>query len=285
MPSIQDLIERAARDLTNSKHAIALTGAGISTESGVPDFRGPDGIWTKNPEMEERAFQAYSLFTKNPRKYWEQTLNSPPLLGDLSNIKPNPGHYALAKLGNMGILKCIITQNIDNLHERACSDKVYDYHGNAFKLRCVICGTRYGLEEYDLNALNEAGKLPPHCKSCSGIVKEDIVHFGEPIPSDVAEHSTAEALACDVMLVCGTSAVVYPFASLPQIARGKNTGQGITNIGFYNSGVPTATTIIEINAEPTPLTEEGISDYLIQGKTGEVLPEIVREVERLIAKP
>ena len=159
----------------------------------VPDFRGPDGIWTKNPEMEERAFQAYSLFTKNPRKYWEQTLNSPPLLGDLSNIKPNPGHYALAKLGNMGILKCIITQNIDNLHERACSDKVYDYHGNAFKLRCVICGTRYGLEEYDLNALNEAGKLPPHCKSCSGIVKEDIVHFGEPIPSDVAEHSTSEA--------------------------------------------------------------------------------------------
>ena len=226
MSSNQELIRRAAKDLVNSKHAIALTGAGISTESGVPDFRGPDGIWTKHPEMEERAFHAYSLFTKNPREYWEQTLNSPPLLGDLSKITPNPGHFALAKLCNMGIVRCIITQNIDNLHELSGSDHVYDYHGNAFKLRCIRCGARYGLEEYDLNALNIAGKLPPHCKKCNGIVKEDIVQFGEPIPQDIAELSTVEALACDVMLVCGTSAVVYPFASLPTGRQTENYRSG-----------------------------------------------------------
>ena len=275
------LVERAARDLVNAKHAIVLTGAGISTESGVPDFRGPDGIWTKHPEMEQLAYHAYDLFRKNPRQYWELTLDMPPILGDLSNIAPNPGHYALAKLGQMGVLKCIITQNIDNLHERAGSVAVYNYHGNAFKLRCVRCNTRYEVAEYDLRGLKAARKLPPHCKKCGGMIKEDIVHFGEPIPSDVADHSTAEAMLCDVMLICGTSAVVYPFANLPRVARYKSTGLGMIDTGFYNSVDSARTTIIEINFEPTPLTEDGISDYLIQGKTGEILPDIAALVEKL----
>ena len=281
MSSNRELIQRAAADLVKAKHAIALTGAGISTESGIHDFRGPDGIWTKHPEMEQRAFRAYELFRKNPRAYWEETLNSPPILGDLGKILPNPGHYALAKLGELGILKCVITQNIDNLHELAGSENVYDYHGNAFKLRCIRCDSRFSIEEYDLNGLKSSGKLPPHCKKCSGIVKEDIVHFGEPIPSDVAEHSTEEALLCDVMLVCGTSAVVYPFANLPRIAKQKATGMGAMDTGFYLGGEQSKAIIIEVNFEPTLLTEDGISDYFIQGKTGEILPEIVKAVERL----
>lgn len=259
-----ELIERAAKDLINSKYAIALTGAGMSTESGIPDFRGPSGIWTKDPEAERRAYQTYDKFLANPREYWEERLGSSSLLGDLDRIKPNPGHYALAELEKMGMLKRVITQNIDNLHQRAGSKNVLDYHGNTFKLRCTDCNVRFDSEEYDLQKLRAEGNLPPRCKRCSGVIKADVVHFREPIPGDVAHQSLKEAGKCDLMLICGTSAVVYPFASLPRIARERNM-----------------LTIIELNAEPTPLTEEGVSDYLIQGKTGEILPRIVETVKKL----
>jgi len=276
---MNELIERAAKDLLKARYAIALTGAGISTESGIHDFRGPDGIWTKNPDMERRAYEAYGKFKKNPKQYWEETLSSPNMLGDLTSVLPNPGHYALSKLEEMGILKCLITQNIDNLHETAGSRRVLDYHGNAFKLRCVRCNARYPAAEYDLTKLKAEDRLPPRCKQCNGVLKEDIVHFNESIPADVAEHSNTEALRCDLMLICGTSAVVYPFANLPRIARQRSLG---LSPDFMYSPVETSTvTIIEVNAEPTPLTEDGVSDYLIQGKTGEVLPAIVREIERI----
>ena len=261
---MEELIERAARDLINSKYAIALSGAGMSTESGIPDFRGPSGIWTKNPEAERKAYQTYHKFLENPREYWEERLGGPSLFGDLSKVKPNPGHYALVAIEEMGILKWVITQNIDNLHQRAGSKNVLDYHGNTFKLRCADCNARFDSAEYDLHSLKEEGNLPPRCKNCRGVIKADVVHFTEPIPSDIAYQSLEQAQKCDVMLICGTSAVVYPFASLPRIAREKR-----------------AVTIIECNAYPTPLTEEGISDYLIQGKTGEILPRIVEAVKRM----
>ena len=258
------LIERAARDLINSKYAVVLTGAGMSTESGIPDFRGPSGIWTKDPEAERRAYQTYHKFLINPREYWEERLGSSSLLGDLEKVKPNPGHYALAELEKMGILRWVITQNIDNLHQRAGSKNVLDYHGNTFKLRCTECNVRFDSGEYDLLRLREEGELPPRCKRCSGVIKADVVHFREPIPDDVVHQSLEEAQKCDLMLICGTSAVVYPFASLPRIARERRT-----------------VTIIELNAEPTPLTEEGVSDYLIQGKTGEILPQIIEAAKKL----
>jgi NAD-dependent deacetylase len=261
---MSELIERAAADLVNSRYAVALTGAGISTESDIRDFRGPDGIWTKDPEAERRAYEAYGRLRANPKAFWEESLSVPGLLGDLNQIKPNPGHYALANLEKLGILKCVITQNIDNLHEQAGSEHVLDYHGNHFKLRCMRCNTRYFIEEYDLGQLKETSKLPPRCKDCGGVMKLDVVYFQEPIPNDIAEQSLAEVEKCDLMLICGTSAVVYPFANLPRLAR--NKGNVI---------------IIEVNGERTPLTEDEISDYLIQGKTGVILPEIVEEVERV----
>jgi NAD-dependent deacetylase len=275
-----DIITRAARDLVNARYAIALTGAGVSTESGIRDFRGPDGIWTKNPEMERRAYEAYDLFLKNPKHYWEENLNSPLLLGDMTSVNPNPGHHALAELEKIGILKCLITQNIDNLHQRAGSKNVIDYHGNISNLRCVRCNTRFASAEYNLKGLKESGDLPPHCSKCNGILKPDVVHFKEPIPIDVAQQSTEEAMVCDLMLICGTSAVVYPFASLPRVARQKSLGLG-GYFGLYSPADPTPVVIIEINGEPTPLTEEGISDYLIQGRTGEILPQIMAEVEKM----
>jgi NAD-dependent deacetylase len=279
---MEKLIERAARDLLNSKHAIALTGAGISTESGVADFRGPSGIWTRDPDAERRAYQTYGRFLADPKEYWEERLRFPSLLGDLTKVEPNPGHYALAELENMGILKCLITQNVDNLHRRAGSQSVLEYHGNAFRLRCISCNSRFDFGEYDVEGLRREGKLPPLCRSCGGVMKLDVVHFQEPIPSDVAHKSLEEALSCDLMLICGTSAVVYPFANLPRAAKQRSMErEDKTGTGLHAGRKIPAVTIIEVNAVPTPLTEAGISDYLVQGKTGEILPMIVEDVRRI----
>ncbi len=280
---MEELITRAAKDLINSTYAIALTGAGISTESGVPDFRGPSGVWTKDPAAERRAYRSYETFLADPGEWWRERLSAPPgLLGDLEKAMPNPGHYALVELEKMGILKCVITQNIDNLHQRAGSINVLDYHGNISKLRCVSCSKRFSQDKFDLEELREKNQLPPHCPECGGIVKTDGVAFGEPIPSDIAHQSLEEAWKCDSMLICGTSAVVYPFANLPRIAREKKVEQEKkAKTGLYIVERVPAITIIEINAEPTPLTHEKISDYLIQGKTGEVLPKLVEQLKTL----
>jgi len=263
---VPDQIQRAAEDLTRSQFAIALTGAGISTESGISDFRGPSGIWTRDPEAEKRAYKSYDQFRKNPKKYWEERLGGNPLLREIDGASPNPGHLALAEMEGLGILKWVITQNIDNLHQKAGSRRVLDYHGNAFKLRCASCTARYEPEEFDLAKMQKENRLPPICPKCGGVVKSDIVHFNEPIPSDVSTLSMEAALASDVMVICGTSAVVYPFANLPRLAKRFRR----------ESGLPF--TLIEVNAEPTPLTEQNLSDYLIQGRTGQILPRIVAEI-------
>jgi NAD-dependent deacetylase len=258
---VEDLVKQAARDLMESKYAIALTGAGMSTESGIPDFRGPKGIWTTNKEAEAKAYQRYDLFLKDPKAYWEEVLGRHGTYGtfyeQIRQAEPNPGHYALAELEGLGRLKCVITQNIDGLHRKAGNKRVLEYHGSVHVLRCISCGSRFARDEVALE------ELPPRCR-CGAALKYDVVHFTEPIPMDVMVESEKEASKCDLMLVCGTSAVVYPFANLPRIAR------------LGSRGVK----IIEVNADPTPLTHEGISDYLIQGKTGVILPRIVEEVKK-----
>ena len=257
---MDDLIERVANDIVNSKHIIALTGAGMSTESGIPDFRGPKGIWTTDKKAEAKAYERYDLFLKDPKLYWDEMSGKEGTHGafykELRKAEPNPGHCALAELERLGFLKCVITQNMDGLHPKAGSKNVVEYHGSVHKLRCHSCGLRYGLDEVSME------NLPPYCK-CGEAMKYDVVHFKEPIPFDVMEKAEREALECDLMLICGTSAVVYPFANLPRVAK----------LGYGPSA-----RVIEINAEPTPLTREGISDYFIQGKTGEVLPQIVKIV-------
>ena len=275
---MEQLIERAAKDLLDSKHAIALTGAGISTESGIPDFRGPSGIWTKDPDAERRAYRSYERFLADPKGWWQERLTIPSLLGDLEKAMPNPGHYALAELEKLGLLECVITQNVDALHEKAGTANLIEYHGSLFKLRCMSCNSRFGRDEFDLEKLMSENQLPPHCSKCGGVVKTDGVAFGEPIPSDVAHQSLEEAWKCDLMLICGTSAVVHPFAQLPRIARQRKRERE-SETGLYVVEQVQAVTIVEVNAEPTPLTDEGISDYLIQRKTGEVLPQIVEEVK------
>lgn len=257
-----DSIEEVAKVLAESKYGVALTGAGVSTESGIPDFRGPSGIWTKDPEAERRAYEVYDRFLKNPVEYWKETVKSP-FREIIESAKPNPSHYALAELEKMGILKCIITQNIDNLHQKAGSKNVIDFHGNISKLRCLNCRRRYPRHSFDIHRLLMENRVPL-CE-CSYPLKSDVVHFNEPIPEDVYKRSIEETIKCDVMIVAGTSAVVYPAAQLPRIAKNK----------------PLPAVIIEINAEPTPLTAEGISDYFMRGKTGEILPRIVEEIKNI----
>jgi NAD-dependent deacetylase len=275
----EDLIKRAAADLAGARHALALTGAGMSTESGIRDFRGPDGIWTRDPEAEKRAFEAYAMFSRDPRAFWEDTLKNPPAwISHIETTQPNPGHFALQALEQMGVLGWTITQNIDGLHEKAGTQNLLEYHGSLFKLRCPVCSVRYRREDYDLLHLLETGSLPPSCKSCGAAVKPDVVYFGEPIPTDVAEQSMIEAVRADVVLVCGTSATVYPFANLPRLA-GRALERAAGGVVFADMGGPGAT-VIEVNFEPTPLTEEGVSTYFIQGKTGEILPRIADAVKK-----
>ncbi|MFC2056216.1 NAD-dependent deacetylase [Chloroflexota bacterium] len=266
---MEELIAKAAKDIAGASYAIALTGAGISTESGIRDFRGPQGVWTLNPEAERRAYQSYQEFIQDPKDWWENMLTKQGRprggsLGDLGQAMPNTGHYSLVELEKMGILKCVITQNVDALHEKAGTKNLLEYHGSTAKLRCISCVSRFRREEFDLEKSIQEDQLPPRCPKCQGIMKTDGVFFGEPIPSDVAEQSLEEAWKCDLMLICGTSAAVYPFANLPRIAEQRG-----------------AVTIIEVNAEPTPLTIENISDYLIAGKTGEILPGILEEVKKI----
>jgi NAD-dependent deacetylase len=271
---MESLIKRAARDLAESEYAIALSGAGMSTESGIADFRGPKGIWTTNKEAEAKAYQRYELFLNNPKAYWEEMLGIQGTYGtfyeEIRKATPNPGHYALAELEALGMLECVITQNIDGLHKKAGSKKVLEYHGSVNAVRCISCGSRFAREEISLD------ELPPRCQ-CGAALKYDVVHFKEAIPLDVMTGSEEEASRCDLMLICGTSAVVYPFANLPRTAR-FHSGGSVPGLGVR--GHKANVKIIEVNAEPTSLTHEGVSDYLVQGKTGEILPRIVAEVRK-----
>lgn len=183
---------------------------------------------------------------------WARISTESGISGEMEKAQPNPGHSALAKLEKMRILKCVITQNVDGLRQKAGSRKVIDYLGRLNKFRCIECNKRLGKSGIDPEKLKREGKLHPYCQ-CGGVIKDDGVFFGGPIPCDVLQKSQREAWKCDLMLICGASAVVYPFASFPETA--------VRNA-----------IIIEINAEPTPLTAR-ISRYLVQRKTGKILPK------------
>ncbi len=245
----QQLIERAAQDLIRSKKTIAFTGAGISVESGIPDFRSAEGLWQKYDPEEYAHIHA---FYSNPEKVW---LMLKDMFTLVMTAKPNPAHIGLAELERMDLLSTVITQNVDGLHQAAGSKNVIEFHGSHRTLTCLKCsittdGTQLTIED-----------LPARCPRCSSLLKPDVVFFGEPIPPKAQASSFRESRSCSVVLVIGTSAVVYPAASIPIMAK----EQGAT--------------VIEINMEPTPLTGQ-ISDYLIPGPAGKIIPAIVEEVKR-----
>jgi len=262
------LIDNTAELLLASNHAIVLSGAGISTESGVPDFRSPGGIW----EQYDPAMFFYERFLENPKEVWEALLD---MHGNsdftLWEAQPNQGHLALSYLEKIGIIKTIITQNVDNLHQKAGSKNVVEFHGNLLFAKCLNCGAKYGYQKVlkDLENI-----FPPLC-SCGGTLKPDAVFFGEAIPQKAMIESTKEANLCDLMLVIGTSAQVEPAASLPLIAKGMNNMLiGLANIPVMK----THCNVIEINREPTPLTG-AVSDFLVQGSAGEILSQIAERIK------
>jgi NAD-dependent deacetylase len=256
MRGLEGDIERAAELILSSSYVTALTGAGVSVESGIPPFRGPGGLWTR---FGEPSMDGYRRFLADPKRWWKERLRR--LKGDLARAifgaKPNLGHYALAELERLGVLKTLITQNIDDLHNRAGSRKVLEIHGNIHKLRCIECLSRFPLRDFDLS------ELPPRCPNCGGLVKSDTVMFGEPIPRDILTRCLEEAERSDCMLVVGTSAVVYPAAGLPLIVKRRG---GL---------------LIEVNPNDTELS--GLCDLILRVPSGLALPQLVEEVRRRLA--
>jgi len=241
--------QQAAQFIAEGKHVIAVTGAGISVESGIPDFRSPGGIWDTYPPEQYATTDA---FMANPDRVWDMWFDLGALLGDAS---PNPGHRALADLQGLDRMDAIITQNIDNLHQEAGSRNVIEYHGNAKHMRCLDCEM--------VHPLNIAARTTtaPRC-SCGGLMKPNVVLFGDLIPDEAVVAADNAVCAADVVLVIGTSATVYPAAQLPLTAK--------------SSGAR----ILECNLEPTDFTPE-ITDVFLAGPAGQTLPLLVRAVEEL----
>ena len=237
------LYKKVAQVILDCRNVVALTGAGVSAESGIQTFRDKNGLWDKYDPM---VYASIEVFRSDPSKYW--TIRGD-FIRNYDDFQPNPGHIALAELERMGYLRSVITQNIDGLHIKAGSKKVIEIHGSLRETRCLTCGKEY-------TAPHVPDGLPPYC-ACGGVLKPNTVLFGESLSQDVLTEACNEARACKVMLVIGTSAVVQPAASLPHIAR-----EG-------------GSKIIEVNIEKA----FPVSDYFIQEKAGIALPRIIEALQ------
>ena len=260
-------IERAAEVFKATRKLVTFSGAGMSAESGIPTFRDPGGIWDQfDPEEVGTGPGLLNTLSRMPEKiraFLEETIRV------FMQAQPNPGHLALGTLEHIGILRSVITQNVDNLHQEAGNKNVIEMHGNLFRQRCLACGAKkpFGREEYlgsvkkamaemttfDLPSILE---MLPKC-DCGSPMRPDVVMFGEAVHG--LYESFQEADDCDAMLVLGTSGVVYPAAALPQ--KAKEAGA----------------TVIEIN--PGDSAYFGVADIRLQGKTGEILPCIVEKIQ------
>lgn len=234
--------------LSKAKRIVFFTGAGISAESGIPTFRGADGIWKK---MKPEELASFDAFMRNPDLVWEWYQHRRNII---NNTKPNAGHIAIAEFEKYFDVT-VVTQNIDNLHRRAGSTKIFELHGNIERNYCIDCKTFYDSPELELT------EGAPKCKKCGGLIRPDVVWFGEMLPQDQFSGGEIAAQKSDICFVVGTSAVVYPAAYIPMSAK---------QAGSY---------IVEINLEPTDLTR--YADYSIFGKAGEILPQILNEVKVL----
>jgi NAD-dependent deacetylase len=244
-------ILEAADLILEADYTIALTGAGMSVESGIPPFRGPGGLWTKYGEPPMNGFQ---IFMADPKRAWEQRLarQNDELYAPLRAAQPNPGHLAMAELEALGVLQFVITQNIDDLHRQAGQKQLAEIHGNWTLIRCLGCGSRSRSEEVNLE------QLPPHCAGCGGLMKSDTVAFGEPIPSDVMALCTERAAPADLVIVAGTSATVYPAA------------------GFALQVKERGGRLIEVNLYESEITR--LCDLSLRGGAASVMPKLARVV-------
>jgi NAD-dependent protein deacetylase/lipoamidase len=247
-------IERAADVLRNARNLVVLTGAGISTESGIPDFRSPGGIWTKY-DPAEFTYQNFVSNRAHRERYWKMSLDIHPVL---AAAEPNAAHRAVAELERQGRLRAVITQNIDGLHQRAGSsaERVIEIHGTALSVLCLSCGDR--LPREDVQARVAAGEAVPECRLCGGILKPATVSFGQAMPERETAEAFAHAEASDAFLVIGSSLVVHPAAYLPVRA------------------VECGAKLVILNMEPTPC--DAMATVVLRGKAGETMTAILRSM-------
>jgi NAD-dependent deacetylase len=240
-------IERAAEMLSAARRGLALTGAGVSAESGIPTFRGEGGLWTRYDPVKVASID---YFMADPSAYWRVSKDR----GRVAlAARPNPGHSALAALEAAGHLAAVVTQNTDGLHQDAGNRRVIELHGSGRTVECLSCRAREARSEVQARLDAE---MPPRCRVCGGgLLKPTVVLFGEAMPAAAVQEAFALARQADLMLVVGSSLVVYPAAEIPLAA--------------LRSGVP----MIVINAEPAPY--DRLAEVVIHGRSGEVLPEIV----------
>jgi len=235
--------------LESSTHVVAFTGAGISAESGIPTYRGADGVWNRyDPDKVADA----DYFFRDPAYYWQFVRDVRyPALRDAA---PNQGHRALAELERRGLLKALVTQNVDGLHQDAGSENVLELHGNTRRIRCLDCTRRYGLETLEDRL---EGEMPPSCPDCGGLLKPDVVLFGESLPEETLQEAVRQSRSCDCFLAMGSSLLVQPAASLP--ARAKQAGAGL----------------IIVNKEETPL--DAMADTVIRDSASSALAGVLEE--------
>ena len=244
------MLEQVNSWVREARRIVVLTGAGISTDSGIPDFRGPQGVWTKNPVAEKMSNIHYYLADPAVRKAsWQNRLQSPAW-----SAKPNAGHLALVELERRRQLHALITQNIDELHQLAGNSLVIEVHGSMRRFMCWGCGMR-GPMQLVLERVR-AGEPDPHCRDCGGILKSDTISFGQQLIPEVIDRAMQSAGEADVFLAVGTSLQVYPIAGAFDIARSAG-----------------AKTVI-MNAQPTPFDDA--ADAVLPGSISELLPAIVR---------
>jgi len=235
--------------IEEAKRCVVFTGAGISTESGIPDFRSPGGIWTKNQPIQ---FQDFLSSEEKRREAWRRKFNSEEVM---QKAEPNKGHLAVAKLVQIGKVSSVITQNVDGLHQRAGvpDERVIELHGNTTYAKCLDCGRRY-----ELDGIREAFKKDetiPVCVNCKGIIKTATISFGQAMPQEAMQEAQRETMACDLFLAMGSSLVVYPAAGFPELAK-RNGAR-----------------LVIINKDPTGL--DSLADLVIHQGIGQVLSEAV----------
>ena len=250
-------INKVAEMIAASKRLVVFTGAGISTESGIPDFRGPDGLWTK-VDPEDFTIDRFISSGETRKKVWYYLVEG----GLMINAEPNQAHLAIAELEKMNKLSSVITQNIDNLHQRAGNNPkiIHELHGNMQWLVCLDCGERYSVE-----LMRQKYPSPDHfpvCEKCQGIIKPDVVFFGEMLPQDILRIAERESEMSDLFIVIGSSLVVYPAAYMPLYA--KRSGAKIVIINMGDTG------------------QDDIADIFINAPAGETMTKIVERLKKII---
>jgi len=244
---MDDMYKAIAEDILKSQHVVAFTGAGISSESGIPTYRGAGGLWNT---YDPNRYANIHYFKEDPSYYWSffRDVRYPML----ESVVPNKAHLALAEMERLGHMQTVITQNIDGLHQEAGSTSVIELHGTTRIITCTNCAEEYPMEII-FPILDK--EIPPLCRECQGILRPAVIFFGEPLNPDVIGRAYEEADCSDFLLVVGSSLIVYPAADLPVTAKQRGAG------------------LVIINKDPTPMDQ--LANYVIHEEAGTVLPQIV----------